>query len=61
MEYQDELLAPLVEDEAALISMLATNFDQRNIEVIKTAVVISDLPTIARIENVGFQSGHEFS
>ncbi len=61
MAYQDELLAPLIEDEAALISMLATNFDQRNIEVIKTVVEISDLPTIARLENVGFQSGRQFS
>ncbi|CAB4632732.1 unannotated protein [freshwater metagenome] len=61
MSFQDELLAPLLNDEAALIAMLAKNFDQRDQEVIKTVVEIDDLPTIARLENVGFQIGRAFS
>ena len=61
MPFQDDLLAPLIHDEAKLILMLAQNFDQRNLEVIKTIVEINDHPTIARLENVGFQSGREFS
>ena len=61
MAYHDELLSPLIEDEESLISMLAQNFDQRNIEIIKTFVDVSDLPTIARLENVGFQPGRVFS
>lgn len=61
MAFQDELLAPLIEDEQSMISMLSTNFDQRNQEVIKTFVELTDFPTIARLENVGFQRGREFS
>jgi predicted SprT family Zn-dependent metalloprotease len=61
MAYRDELLAPLLENEESLIAMLSENFDQRNHEVIKTFVELSDFPTIARLENVGFQKGREFS
>lgn len=61
MAFQDDKLAHLIDDEAALIAMLANNFDERIEDVIKTAVEINDLPTIARLENVGFQTGRQFS
>lgn len=61
MAYRDELLAPLLENEDSMIAMLSQNFDQRDHEVIKTFVEVSDFPTIARLENVGFQKGREFS
>lgn len=61
MPFQDELLAPLLGDEEALISMLAENFDRRIQDTIKTIVEVTDNPTIARLENVGFQSGREFN
>ena len=61
MTYDDPLLAELVNDEPALLAFLARNFDQREQEVIKTVVNLNDLPTIARLENVGFQQGRQFS
>lgn len=61
MTFQDELLAPLLDNEEALVAMLSENFDKRYQEVIKTVVEITDLPTIARLENVGFQHGREFN
>lgn len=61
MTFDDPLLAPLIDNEQALIAMLMENFDKRFQEVIKTAVAINDLPTIARLENVGFQTGRQFS
>ncbi|MEY4639813.1 MAG: hypothetical protein RLY13_811, partial [Actinomycetota bacterium] len=61
MTFDDQLLAPLIDNEQALIAMLMENFDRRYQDVVKTAVSIYDLPTIARLENVGFQTGRQFS
>jgi predicted SprT family Zn-dependent metalloprotease len=61
MTFDDQLLAPLIDNEQALIAMLMENFDRRYQDVVKTAVSIHDLPTIARLENVGFQTGRQFS
>ncbi|BDS48718.1 SprT-like domain-containing protein [Rhodoluna sp. KAS3] len=61
MTYQDALLAPLVADESLLIDFLTRHFDQKTGEVIKTAVSVDNLPVIARLENVGFQAGRQFS
>lgn len=61
MTYDDPLLSGLIAHEPALVAFLARNFDQRDQEVIKTVVEINDLPTIARLENVGFQPGRQFS
>ncbi|MFM6971339.1 MAG: SprT-like domain-containing protein [Rhodoluna sp.] len=61
MAFQDELLAPLLYDEDALKAMLTKNFNERIEDSIKTFVDINDLPTISRLENVGFQTGRQFN
>ncbi|MEY4993467.1 MAG: hypothetical protein RIS82_589 [Actinomycetota bacterium] len=61
MTFQDPLLTPIVGDEQRLIAFLTQHFDQKDAEVIKTAVAVDDLPVIARLENVGFQTGRQFS
>ncbi len=61
MSYQDELLAPLLNDEPALISALTTIFDARVESVVHTVVELGDEPTFARLENVGFQNARQFN
>jgi predicted SprT family Zn-dependent metalloprotease len=61
MTYTDEFLAPLLGDESALISALTEVFDAREIDVVQTVVELGDEPTFARLENVGFQYGRQFS
>lgn len=61
MTYADEFLAPILGDESAMISALTAVFDQRVQEVIHTVIELGDEPTFARLENVGFQLGRQFS
>ena len=61
MTYRDELLAPLINDEVALVTALSGIFEARDVDKIKTVVLVDDLPTQARLENVGFQHGRQFS
>lgn len=61
MTFQDDFLAPIIDDEGELIRVLTEHFDRKTDEIIKTAVAIDDLPIISRLENVGFQTGRQFS
>lgn len=61
MAYQDELLAPLINDEDALVAVLSGIFEARDTDKVKTTVLLGDVPVQARLENVGFQPGRQFN
>ncbi len=61
MIFAEALFEPLLGDEPALIEALTANFDARLIEVIHAIVELGDLPTFARLENVGFQTARQFN
>jgi predicted SprT family Zn-dependent metalloprotease len=61
MTFADEFLAPLISEELAMIEALTAHFDARLNEVIHTVVQLDDLPTFARLENVGFQTARQFN
>jgi predicted SprT family Zn-dependent metalloprotease len=61
MTYSDELLAPLIGDESALIEALTSVFDGRSLETIHTVVELGNEPVFARLENVGFQKTRQFN
>jgi predicted SprT family Zn-dependent metalloprotease len=61
MTYEDAFLSPLVSDESALIAALYRLFDSRTQDTVHTVVELGDLPTFARLENVGFQNARQFN
>lgn len=61
MTYEDDLLSPLIGDEASLVIALSSAFNERTQEVVHTVVELGDLPTFARLENVGFQLARQFN
>ncbi|MEY4434930.1 MAG: hypothetical protein RIR16_970 [Actinomycetota bacterium] len=57
---QDELLKLAYQPEV-FVQRLTQIFDQRDVEQFDVAINVADLPTLARLEVVGFQTGRQFS
>jgi predicted SprT family Zn-dependent metalloprotease len=61
MTFEDDFLSPLISDETALIEALFRVFDDRAQDVVHTIIELGDVPTFARLENVGFQNARQFN